>query len=302
MKICLRNTCCRVRDSLACSVVAALLGGACNLCGADLYGRPSAPAATASPGAYAPVAQQLSLGGVVVGASVLDAVKKFGAPDFLRTTDLGHEWQWLDTGGLDREVLTDDDMVVRQVLIAQPAPIAGESPAPAVQPAEFHALAISVDDAANVFAAAGGTAIAEPDPAIRAWSFSGGVLVAELDNGVTGRLTALDDIMARRLGYLQPPPDIRPSIYHAPALTRDYNAPYPTESLREGIEGRAVVRATIDVNGAPKDVRIVVTSGNAALDAAALESVRKSAFRSARCDDAPCPGVFYEVQEYAIFH
>jgi TonB family protein len=293
MKICLRNICRRVRESLACSVVAVLFAVA-------TPAPASSPASSASPGARATAAPQLSLGGVIVGASVLDAVKRFGAPDIIRTTDLGHEWQWVDAGGLDREVLTDDGMVVRQVLIAQPAPIAGESPAPAVQPAEFHALAVSVDEAANVFAAAGGTAIPEPDPAVRAWSFPGGVLVAELDNGITGRLTALDDIMARRLGYLQPPPDIIPSIYHAPVLTRDYNAPFPTDPWRAGIEGRAVVRATIDPTGAPKDVRIVVTSGNADLDAAALASVRKSAFRPARCDDAPCPGVYYEVQDFAI--
>jgi TonB family protein len=295
MKICLRNTCRRVRESLACSVLALLFAG-----GAPAATAP--PVATASPSARATAAPQLSLGGVVVGASVLDAVKRYGAPDIVRTTDLGHEWQWLDTGGLDREVLTDDDMVVRQVLIAEPAPIAGESPAPTVQPAEFHALAVSVDEAANVFAAAGGTAIAEPDPAIRAWSFSGGVLVAELDNGVTGRLTALDDIMARRLGYLQPPPDIRPSVYHAPVLTRDFVVPYPRAPLGDNVEGVAVVRTTIDPMGAPKDVRIVVTSGNADLDAAAVEAVRKSAFRPARCDNAPCPGVFYEVQEFTIFH
>jgi TonB family protein len=289
MKICLRNICRRIRDSLACSVVAALLSGA-------------AAVPTASPDAHATVAPQLSLGGVTIGASVLDAVKRFGAPDILRTTDLGHEWQWVDTGGLDREVLTDDDMVVREVLVARPAPIAGESPAPIVQPAEFHALAVSVDEAGNAFAAAGGSSIAEPDPAIRAWSFSGGVLVAELENGITGRLTALDDIMARRLGYLQPSPDVRPSIYRAPVLTRDFDAPYPTTPWRDGIEGRAVVRATIDPTGAPKDVRIVVTSGNADLDAAALASVRKSAFRPARCDDAPCPGVYYEVQDFALIH
>jgi TonB family protein len=287
MKICLRNTCRRVRDSFACSVAAALLAGA-------------VPAVTPAPELSTPVAPQLSLGGVTIGASVLDAVKRFGAPDILRTTDLGHEWQWVDTGGIDREILTDDNMVVREVLVARPAPMAGESPSPAVQPAEFHALAVSVDEAASVFAAAGGNVMAEPDPAIRAWSFPGGVLVADLDDGVTGRLTALDDIMARRLGYLQPPPDIIPSLYHAPVMTSDFSVPYPTAPWRDNIEGRAVVRAIIDTTGAPKDVRIAVSSGNADLDAAALESVRKSKFRSARCDDAPCTGVYYDLQDFAL--
>jgi TonB family protein len=285
MKICLRNFCRRIRDSLGCSVVAALLA--------------ANPVATTTPAG--PGAPHLTLGGVAIGTSVLDAVKLFGVPDNLRTTDLGHEWQWVDTGGLDREVLTDDDMVVREVLVARPARIAEESPRPTVQPAEFPALAVSVDEATDAIGAAGGIAIAEPDPAVRAWSFSGGVVVADLEDGVTGRLTALDDIMARRLGYLQPPPDTVPSIYRAPVLTHDFYVPYPTAAWRENIEGTAVVRATIDSNGAPKDVRIIVTSGNADLDAAALEAVRKSSFRSARCDDVPCPGVFYELQEFSLY-
>jgi TonB family protein len=287
MKICLPPISKRIAEIVACALFAALFVSA-------------PPAGDASPAVQASPGSGLSLGGVTIGATVLDAVKAFGAPDVIRTTDLGHEWQWVETGGLDREVLTDDDMVVRQVLIARPAPIAGESPPPVVQPAEFHALAVSVDDAAVAVEAAGGTAIVEPDPSIRAWSFPGGVLVAELDGDIVGRLTTLDDRMARLLGYLQPPPERQPAIYRAPVLTRDFNASYPTAALRAGIEGRAVVRVLVDPNGTPKDVRIVVSSRNADIDAAALESARKSAFRPARCDDAACAGVFFDLQDYSF--
>lgn len=287
MKICSPPTSERTAEIFACVLCAALLVGA-------------GPAGDASPAVQASPGIGLSLSGVTIGASVLDTVKVFGAPDVIRTTDLGHEWQWVESGGLDREVLADDDMVVRQVLIARPAPIAGESPPPLVQPVEFRALAVSVDDAAGAVESAGGTAIVEPDPSIRAWSFPGGVLVAELDGDIVGRLTALDDRMARLLGYLQPPPERQPAIYRAPVLTRDFNASYPTAALRAGIEGRAVVRVLVDPNGTPKDVRIVVTSGDADIDAAALESARKSSFRPARCDDAPCAGVFFDLQDYSL--
>jgi TonB family protein len=287
MKICSRPIFKRIAGVVACSLLAASFVGA-------------RPADNASPGVQASPSSGLSLSGVTIGATILDAVKAFGAPDEVRTTDLGHEWQWVETGGLDREVLTDDDMIVRQVLIARLAPIPGESPPPVVQPVEFRALAVSVDDAAGAVEAAGGTAIIEPDPSIRAWSFPGGVLVAELDGDIVGRLTALDDRMARLLGYLQPPPERQPAIYRAPVLTRDFNASYPTAAMRAGIEGRAVVRVLVDPNGTPKDVRIVVTSGDADIDAAALESARKSAFRPARCDDAPCAGVFFDLQDYEL--
>jgi TonB family protein len=90
-------------------------------------------------------------------------------------------------------------------------------------------------------------------------------------------------------------------VYRAPTLIQDYNVPYPSAALRANIEGTAVIRVLIDSSGAPKDARIVVPSGNADIDAAALESVRKSKFRAARCDDAACAGVYFDLQQYSIF-
>jgi TonB family protein len=285
MKICLRNF----------WVVLAVALEAAN------YSSPlpsaSAPASYNSPLPGA----QLVLGNIAIGASVLDAVKRFGPPDVVRTTDLGHEWQWVDETGLDREVLANDDMVVRQVLVAEPAPIAGQPP-PLRQPMEFKVLGVLVDDAAGAIAAVGGNPIVEPDPTVRAWDLPGGVLVAELDNGVVARMLALDDTAARLLGYLQPPPPARmPAAYRAPVLTQDYYVPYPADALRGNVEGTAVVRVLIDPKGAPKDLSIVVASGNSAIDAAALESVRKSTFRPARCDGVPCAGVYFDLQDFSIF-
>ena len=246
-------------------------------------------------------APQLVLGNVAIGASVLDAVKRFGAPDILRTTDLGHEWQWIDATGLDREVLADDQMIVRQVLVAEPAPIAGQTPPPLVQPSEFKVLGARVDDATGTLTSAGGRAIAETDPAIRAWNGPGGVVVAELENGVVGRLLALDDAAATQLGYVKPTkPGATPPAYRAPVLTQDFYVPYPTTAWRANIEGTAVVRAVIDPTGIPTNARIVVASGNAEIDAAAIESVQKSKFRPAHCGDAPCAGIYFDLQEYSI--
>ena len=274
------NFCPRVRDAGAALLCAALLVGA-------------APVDQSLP------LQGFSLGSVVIGASVLKAVERFGPPDFVQTTDLGHEWQWIEAGGMDHEVLADDDMIVHQVLVARPAPIPGQSPAPLVQPAEFAALGVSVDDATTSIESAGGDAVAEPDPAVRAWAVSGGVVVAELQNGVVGQLLALDDNFARRLGYLQPPPPVRtPVIYHAPQIIKEFDAPYPDAAFRANAGGRAVVRVLINAAGAPQDPRIVVSSGNDAIDAVALENVRKSTYRAARCDDAPCSGVYFDLQDY----
>lgn len=299
MKICLRICWPLARDAAAVTLLVFAFEAAT---AAASYSSPTTSVPSVEATSHTSPPPMLSLGNVTIGASVLETVKRLGPPDVVQTTDLGHEWQWVEATGIDREVLADDDLIVRQILVAQPARIPDQTPPPLVQPAEFKALGIPVDDAAGAIAAGGGNPIVEPDPAVRAWDFPGGVLVGELENGVVGRLLALDDVWARRLGYLQPPPAAdAPLNYRAPVLTQEFYAAYPPDALRANIEGTAVVRVLIDSGGAPKDARIVVTSGNSEIDGAALESVRRSKFRAARCDDVPCPGVYFDLQQYSIF-
>jgi len=260
------------------------------------------PAQAASlPPAASPSPQILSLGGVVIGHSVLDVVKWIGPPDVLRTTDVGHEWQWVDAGGLDREVLADDDMIVRQVLVAEPASIPGSKPPPIVQPAEFAALHVSADEAGAAIAKAGGEMIAEPDPSVRAWSLSGGVVVEELESGRVGQLLALDDLSARNLGYLSPAPFASvPLARRAPVMTNEFIVPYPDDAARDGIEGTVVLRVVIGANAGVERADIVVSSRNDEIDAAAVQSAKKSTYRPAQCDGTPCRGVYFDLQSYTL--
>jgi TonB family protein len=261
-----------------------------------------APAVSSSP-AVSPSPPILSLGGVVIGHSVLDVVKWIGPPDVLRTTDSGHEWQWVDAGGLDREVLADDDMVVRQVLVAEPASVPGSKPAPIVQPAEFAALHVSADDAGVAIAKAGGEMIAEPDPTIRAWALSGGVVVEELESGRVGQLLALDDLSARNLGYLSPAPFASlPFVHRAPVMTKEFIVPYPDDAARAGIEGTAVLRVVVGPDGGVERVDVVVSSHNDEIDAASVQSAEKSTYRPAQCDGTPCRGVYFDLQSYTLIH
>jgi TonB family protein len=259
------------------------------------------PATSASP---VPVASSsppaLSLGGVIIGRSVLDVVKWIGPPDVLRTTDEGHEWQWVDERGLDREVLADDDMIVRQVLVAEPAPIPNSKPSPIVQPVEFAALRVTADDAGLVIAKAGGEMLAEPDPTVRAWSISGGVLVAELESGRVGQLLALDDPSARNLGYLSPPPFVTPPVHRAPIMTNEFVEPYPDGASHAGIEGTVVVRVVVSPDGAVERADVVVSSQNDEIDAASVQSAKKSTYRPAQCAGTPCRGVYFDLQSYTL--
>ena len=280
-------------DALAVLVVAAaLVVGAAS--------GPPAPNPSPSPSAAAPP-PALSLAGVAIGSSVLTVVPLFGPPDVVRNTDVGHEWQWVEAGGLDREILTDDDMAVRQILVAEPTSIPGQKPQPETEPPEFPALGMTAVDATAAVEKAGGEAIAEPDPTVRAWSLPGGVVVAELEGGKVGQLLALDDLSARRLGYLQPPPPMTPPLVRrAPVMTKEYVTPYPDAAARAGIEGTVVVRVVVGVDGRPERADVVVSSHNAEIDAASVQSANKSEYRPAQCDGSPCRGVFFDLESYSL--
>ena len=68
----------------------------------------------------------------------------------------------------------------------------------------------------------------------------------------------------------------------------DAKAPtYPPRCLRLGIEGRVKVRALVGENGRPQEVTIDATSGDSALDEAALAAVRQWRFEAASRNGRP---------------
>jgi len=63
-----------------------------------------------------------ALGGMQLGESIVDVLKSLGAPDNVVTRDDGIFWQWARADGIDREVLTGEDLIIKQVLIASLPP------------------------------------------------------------------------------------------------------------------------------------------------------------------------------------
>ena len=230
----------------------------------------------------------LALGGVVIGATIFDSVHALGPPDLVVTADQGHTWQWAEAGGLDREVLTDDALVVREVLVAEPAALTNSSPLPVVQPSEVPVLGMSARAADTSIKALGGKPIAEPDASVRAWRLGGGVLVAELEKGSVQRLLAVDERSAQLLGYLEPA--LAAPAYRAPVLEKEFIP----ERLPEGT-GTVVVRVDVDANGKVKDAKVIVPSGNGAIDDSELFAIKRSKFRPAVCAGVPCPGVYIDI-------
>ncbi len=236
-----------------------------------------------------------SLAGVTLGQSVLSVSASLGPPDLVQSTDDGQEWRWFDGKGIDVDLLADDALIVHQILIARPQ--SQGRPAPLVQPKEWALLESGRGRAENALAAAGAQRQPEPERTIGAWRLGSQLLVLEFSGEAVTKMLLLDDASARRFGYLGPHPL---SAYRAPRLARQAAVEYPKGAIRDRAQGVVVVRVVVGVAGAVKDARVILSSGNADIDAAETQSMRQSTFRPARCDGVPCEGVFLDREDYSL--
>ena len=73
--------------------------------------------------------------------------------------------------------------------------------------------------------------------------------------------------------------EVKPRPIHSPTPR------YPDLARRAGIEGQAVVKALVDIDGSIMDVQILKSSGNQMLDEAALAAARQWKFTPAKQRD-----------------
>jgi TonB family protein len=262
-----------------------------------LFGIAAALAALCGGAAARPLTAPLSLGDIVLGGSALDAVRAFGPPDLVQTVDRGHEWRWYDARGLDRDLLSDDDLSVIEILIARPKrPRRG---ADAAQPHEWPALGLDDVSAGALLARSGLTPLRAPDADVSLWRMDGAVIACELQQRRVQRILAMDAAAAGRRGYLG---GGAPLLRHRAPVLEHLNAlGYPHEAIERHATGVVVVRVSLDAAGKVREARVVVSSGNAAIDAAEVETMRRSAFEAARCGDSPCAGVYLDREDYELF-
>jgi len=222
-----------------------------------------------------------TLAGVAVGSSVLDVEKRLGFPDVAQTTDYGSFWQWSGRDGLDREVYTDDDLVVESILVA-PGRIGSTA-----QPSEAPMLGIDVSKAASAAASAGaGPTILKPSTAgIIVWPLGSGYLAAEIDGKTVVRLRALDATTAQRWRYAGDP--LATPSHTAAAMAKEVIA----HPLPDGV-GQDLILVSVDAAGKAVDAKVIVPSGVTAVDRFALDCVRLSAFKPATCAGVPCAGTY----------
>ncbi len=84
-------------------------------------------------------------------------------------------------------------------------------------------------------------------------------------------------------------PDIEVvSYYKVEVKPEPINAPvpdYPDLARKAGIEGKAVVKMLVDIDGSVIEVQILKSSGNQMLDEAAIAAARRSKFTPAKQRD-----------------
>jgi protein TonB len=95
----------------------------------------------------------------------------------------------------------------------------------------------------------------------------------------------------------QPGPGVAPAEPAPEPVAADVPEPlqrtpprYPSEALRRGETGTAIVRVDVDEEGRVDAVTLVSRTGSRALDRAAMQAVREWRFRPAQRDGRPVPG------------
>lgn len=238
-----------------------------------------------------------SLAGATLEAPVLSLVHALGMPSLVQSTDDGHEWRWFDAHGIDVDVLTDDQFVVRQILVSQPEAVDGKQP-PLVQPAEMPLLETSVAAAEKALAASGAQRQPEPENTTSAWRFGGDYIVLEIAKGAVAKILALDAPAAQRFGYAGGSTLL--TAHRAPRLVHQPAVDYPKRAIASRAQGVVIIQVSVAASGAVKDTKVLVSSGNADIDNAELQGMRRSTFLPARCDGQPCAGVFLDREEYVL--
>ncbi|MDQ6767163.1 MAG: energy transducer TonB [Candidatus Eremiobacteraeota bacterium] len=246
--------------------------------------------------AGASAAQTATLDGVALGAPIQAVVKALGTPGLVATTDDGHEWRWYDAGGLDVDLLADNALLVRQVLVGRPQALNGAT-SKLVQPREFPVLEQPASTAAAFMKSIGAVRQTEPEDTVSAWHVGDHLVVLELISGAVHKIFALDAASASHLGYI---PGTPAPHFHAPRLLGQFAVDYPKRAIERRAQGVVVVEVSVQASGSVKDVHILVSSGDPDIDAAETLSMRRSKFQPALCDGQPCDSIYLDREDYTL--
>jgi len=253
------------------TITAVVIGVWVALCAAS-----PAPSPTSSP------IPAITLDGIAVGSYVPDAAKRLGFPDGgAFTTNAGSIWRWTARSGLDVEIYADDQLVTQSITVS---PEKADSKA---EPSELPLLGLDPSAAATAALAAGaGPLVTSPKrPNAYVWPLRGGYLDAETDGSIVVRLRALDATFARRWRYAGEP--LAVPAYTAPDIVKNTIA----HPLPEG-QGSDLILVSLDASGKVVDAKVIVGSGDSAVDNWSVRCARVTIFKPATCAGVPCAGSY----------
>ncbi len=242
--------------------------------------------------------QSATIRDVSLGQNVLILTRSYGPPDIVQTLDEGHEWRWFNAGGIDRDLLTDDDMQVRQIVVERPKATVAKSAPPLVQPQYLPLLDATASAARSLLQRLHAAPIGAPAETASLWRLGDYVVLYEIEDGRVKKVGSVDAAWAQRLGYL--PASVPTATHQAPVLLHLNAVGYPHDAIETRAQGLVVLRVTVNVSGSVDRAEVLLSSGHPEIDQAEALTMRRSTFRPARCAAKPCNGVYLDLERYEI--
>jgi hypothetical protein len=217
-----------------------------------------------------------------VPENIASVLRANGMPANVQTRDDGIWWQWTG-GGLDCEVMTDDDLVVREVLVARSVTGSSTPPKAGPQPADLPLLGAAQSDAAALLVSRGATPVAQALKSEADFSLDGALAVLTLDE-------SQDVVRVRLADNRSATADGHPATHTAVRMIKAADF----ASTPHGV-GVAVSEVRVDARGAVVWAGIIASSGDHAIDDWVLENARRSTYAPATCAGEPCSGVYVDI-------
>ncbi len=269
------------------------------LCALLFFGTINPAMAADSPAAAVP-----ALGGIALGSTLPAVVRVAGLPSTVVTTDVGHVFTWVSARTGQMRLTFDDDGVVR---VIDDLPIQSRKPTFMVQTeppqvVTFGELSIEQSEAKLSaladFSGVGKFPDTGAEAAFRAYKLAPTTELVLLfdDNHILREAILGQRAQLAHNGLLPGAPEAKGPQYAAPVLRHQGSSDYPPSAR----EGDAILRIAVDKKGGVGNVTVVVSSGDARLDSAAVTAAKQDLFTPARLNNIPVSAFVFHKEEFRI--
>ena len=238
-----------------------------------------------------------------VDSSIIAAIRAQGVPSAVVSNDTGHLWSWEGQDGAAVRAITGDNGTIRMIDVRKAGQAIDVNLVPITRVLLGRTTLRQVDAALHNYADYTAPGML-PDHSAKAEVLSfrtsqqrelviffdeAGKTAQELVYGERG--------MVSRAGLLPGASDTTQMlVYHAPVLRKGGVITYPHTSA----SGSTILKLTIDKRGSVSQVQIFVSSGDAALDAAAKAAAMKERYAPAQLAGKPVDAVVFRDERFVV--